>query len=321
MRPNDTQLLDGSLRIFGFIPYGYTQHIETFGVILVVELLDVGNLAPAGTAPRSPEVDQHILALAHIVRERSLRAVGLLDGEVGKHLTLGCLFGNLETLVHYLYQRVGLEGFAGQVDDRVETLGRKIPVEEGPCTHGVVVVTVEVVREEFVYLGHDEGQLHLVPLGRSLFVGQTFCYDLLLFGYEDLVQRIDVVHKRGKLVVERSTRYLVGFAQLYGNVTVLDDKSHAVKRGYLQHTHESGIGLALELELVIGNHRAVEHIARSHIGQVNHVAVQGRVGHCSVDGIRRRIGVAGNNRCGSSSHQKEKISIFHIRYKLIARQR
>ena len=63
MDPIHAVLLDGLGPVLGLAVERYAEDLEALLVELLVGLLQVGNLTHAGAAPRSPEIDEHVLAL------------------------------------------------------------------------------------------------------------------------------------------------------------------------------------------------------------------------------------------------------------------
>lgn len=67
--PRELMLLDCLEGVFGLIPYGYAENLETFVGIFVVEFLDYSCLTDAGAAPACPEVNEGIFTFTHIVAQ------------------------------------------------------------------------------------------------------------------------------------------------------------------------------------------------------------------------------------------------------------
>ena len=92
---------------------------------LFVNLLEVRNLSLARAAPAGPEIDEHILALAYIVRELLELALFGLHLEIGEHLALGGGCIGLGTLHERLHEALRLK-LRGETCDHVKQLFRII---------------------------------------------------------------------------------------------------------------------------------------------------------------------------------------------------
>ena len=114
--------IDGCLRL---VPYGHAEDVELVAVELFVNLLEVRNLSLARAAPAGPEIDEHILALAYIVRELLELALFGLHLEIGEHLALGGGCIGLGTLHERLHEALRLK-LRGETCDHVKQLFRII---------------------------------------------------------------------------------------------------------------------------------------------------------------------------------------------------
>ena len=85
LRIGNAVILDGFQSVFGLVPCGDADDLQTTVLIFVVGFDDVGDLLTAGAAPRSPEVCKHILASAHVIT-KSGGLSDVLYGEVHKRL-------------------------------------------------------------------------------------------------------------------------------------------------------------------------------------------------------------------------------------------
>ena len=79
-----TDIFEAALR---FLQTGDTHDLQTFVLVFAICCHDVRYLLAAGAAPRSPEIDEHVLATTYIVAESLLFAVELY-GEIAEHRTL-----------------------------------------------------------------------------------------------------------------------------------------------------------------------------------------------------------------------------------------
>ena len=99
--PGQFQFSDGRFRVRALVGDGNAHEFETVALVTLVNVLQVGHLLLAGTAPGGPEIDQDELALAHIVGEADGAAVrvAVLDGEVREHGADGGAGNLLEAVV------------------------------------------------------------------------------------------------------------------------------------------------------------------------------------------------------------------------------
>ena len=133
-------LLDCLEGVFRLIPHGYAENFEAFVGIFVVEFLDYGSLADAGTAPACPEVNEGVFAFTDVVAQtRGLAIVG--DFEILEHVAgLGFLLldeacaklGNA-----FAFRECGVEGQNGVELRKIAFIGT---LEESIIAEGIVVV-------------------------------------------------------------------------------------------------------------------------------------------------------------------------------------
>ena len=88
LRVVDAHIGHRLLRIGLLVPDSDAQDDQAFILIVVVRFHHVRGLFAAGAAPRGPEIDQDILALAHEIVQA---ARGLGDGPIGLQLDEGTL--------------------------------------------------------------------------------------------------------------------------------------------------------------------------------------------------------------------------------------
>ena len=77
-------------------------------MVQTVELFQVGNRAAAGTAPRCPELQQRVVALAQILRQLVVASVGVHQRHVGKRGSLGGTLNHVGMCQHGLSLSGGL---------------------------------------------------------------------------------------------------------------------------------------------------------------------------------------------------------------------
>ena len=83
--PFHANLLDGLLPCVALLVEADTHHVESLGMIFLVGCHHIGHLGTTRTAPRSPEVNKHVVALANPLAELALLALGVVHREVGEH--------------------------------------------------------------------------------------------------------------------------------------------------------------------------------------------------------------------------------------------
>ena len=86
MVPRHLQLGDGSLPCVSPVVEGHTDDIKSFSLELLVSSHNVRHLHTTRTAPRCPEVNQHVVALSAPLAQLVHLAVGRLHGQVLEHL-------------------------------------------------------------------------------------------------------------------------------------------------------------------------------------------------------------------------------------------
>ena len=132
-------------------------------MIQTIELLQVGNRATAGTAPRCPELQQRVVALAQILRQLVVATVGVHQRHVGKRGSLGRALNHVGMLQHGLSLSGGLhlvaDGGHKALDSGVVKLAERL-VE---CHHTSQVVAV--ARDE-VFQERAGGSLGRVLAGQ-----------------------------------------------------------------------------------------------------------------------------------------------------------
>ena len=82
LRPGDAKVLDTLCPGFLAVVEGDADHFEAFVLVLLVVSLHIRHLSAAGTAPACPEVNEDVLALAHVVGEVALLVVEVLTHEI-----------------------------------------------------------------------------------------------------------------------------------------------------------------------------------------------------------------------------------------------
>ena len=143
--PRHLQVVDGLEPGVALRVEGDAHDVEALVVIFGVGGLHVGHLGTAGTAPRSPEVEQHILALADILGELVHLAVLVGHLEVGELTSYLLALGGLLLLEHALHRGVVQELVAGRGDELfllvlVQAAGETRIVESA---HQVVLILFE----------------------------------------------------------------------------------------------------------------------------------------------------------------------------------
>ena len=258
-----------------------------------VGLLQVGNFAHAGAAPRSPEIQQDVF-VRRVLDHRSERyllaaGIGLCDvderlADVGFHLLFGVL---LE-----FHQRVGLLHGGREFGDFVEQLlSRKLVAELLGQQHHAEEVVAVLVQDRAC-------QLFVLLLDGLAALGGGFRIAELL--HEGVSGRgIGVAG-----VVGRRARHLlaVGILCVVGHVdrARFEDQHGAERRsvvaGVAQNGHLRVLGHALEAERTVGHGRRIEDVVLL-VEKVNHA-----VGpfDLAVDGVLVFVGAAaqhGGRRC------------------------
>ena len=189
LRPLDTEVGSGLERILALVPHGNAQHLELVAAVLLPHLADDGNLAAAGTAPRSPEIDQHVFALAHVVGKARGRRIGIavLDGEVGERHSLGGLL-----------QRIVLvdDGFHGS--ELTHTVARK--GQRGVELLGRLQIgapTQESIGAQRVVVGFDQRTGQVAERNGRL------CHQRISLGLELRFRKQRVAFKGHEILVKR----------------------------------------------------------------------------------------------------------------------
>ena len=128
----------------------HAHNVESLWMVQTVELLQVGNGATAGTAPRCPELQQRVVALAQILRQLVVASVGVHQRHVGKRGPLGRALNHVGMLQHGLSLSGGLhlvaDGGHKALDSGVVKLAERL-VECHYTSQVVAVARDEIFQE------------------------------------------------------------------------------------------------------------------------------------------------------------------------------
>ena len=128
----------------------HAHNVEALGMVQAVELFQVGNGATAGAAPRCPELQQRVVALAQILRQLVVATVGVHQRHVGKRGSLGRALNHVGMLQHGLSLSGGLhfvaDGCHKALDSGVVKLAERL-VECHYTSQVVAVARDEVFQE------------------------------------------------------------------------------------------------------------------------------------------------------------------------------
>ena len=104
--PFHANLLDGLLPCVALLVEADTHHVESLGMIFLVGCHHIGHLGTTRTAPRSPEVNEHVVALANPLAELALLALSVVHREVGEHGSGHALLQTINVFLGACHQRV-----------------------------------------------------------------------------------------------------------------------------------------------------------------------------------------------------------------------
>ena len=278
MQPWHLQLSDGLHPCFLLLVERHTHHLEALGVVLVVGLQHVGHLSTARTAPRGPEVDEHILALAHQLANLVHLAVGVGHLQVGELLAyeghllaVGRLRHGSNVLLCLL--QVGMVGkhhlLLHQVIIGLHAIVQEIHMGESQRNERLALLLEHPVgrgRLDFLHLsdfGHEG-----ISIGLNLIPGQAFQF---LCQHPALNLSFQVV----------SSQALVQRRALQRTVVQVDNHRRAIVEEHrlpliaLQHHGHAGIlvGRAAERELAAGNRQAVNLLLRQLVYQIDFLTI------------------------------------------------
>ncbi len=306
--PLDAELLGRFAGLLALVPHGYAQHLELIAAVLLPHLADVGNLATAGTAPRSPEVDQHVFALAHVVGEADGRTVGIavLDGEIDERHPLGRFLQRLVRGDALLHGSEVADVVAGQGQGCVELLGSfqigAPPPEDIGAQRIVVGLDDRTGRlaQRFIDLLDQSVGLLLARLLAQRSIGHQSAVTLVEGTPDRIVLGVETAFFLGELRTRCRTCGQVDriVAALHDHIDVVAVQSDTTQR-------IAGHGAA-EAETALGDDHAVGHPSVVEIVEIDRLPV-----HRRIDFARDGVGLLRRTRSEDRRAGRKEQQFFH----------